>query len=314
MTDAEFHAEIADGPANGQAVWKTTKDNLRIRVGFWRGEGGKKGTAFLLLGRFGYIERFGRVARALEEHGYATLVVDWRSQGLSDRLTANPKTGHMHRFADYQNDVAAMLEVAEEQKLPKPYHLIGISMGAAIGLRALIEGLPVASVAFISPMWGIKMSPLQRVAAWPLSWAAQTFGVGHLYVPGESSEIYVQSTPFEENNLTHDPDMYLYFNQQAERVPELQIGGPSMSWLYQSLSECRRLSKMPSPAVPCITFTAGNDDLVHNPSIDERMKQWPTGKHRVVENGKHDLLSEVPEIRASVTAEICDLFDSTRGS
>ena len=84
-----------------------------------------------------------------------------------------------------------MREAVEKLDLPKPYILVGVSMGACIGLRAMHEDLPVAAAAFISPMWGIKMSSVQRLAAWPLSWASQKIGLGHKYVPGESGKIYV---------------------------------------------------------------------------------------------------------------------------
>ncbi len=57
-------------------------------------------------------------------------------------------------------------------------------------------------------MWGIKMSAVQRIAAWPLSWAAKALGQGHRYVPGERGNIYVLETAFEDNNLTHNADMY----------------------------------------------------------------------------------------------------------
>ena len=83
-----------------------------------------------------------------------------------------------------------------------------------------------------------------------------------------------------------------------------------MNWLYVRLSECRRLSKQISPNIPCVAFTAGDDDLVHNPSIDQRMNNWPNVKHVVIENGKHDLLGELPEVRAGVIAQICKLYDS----
>ena len=154
-----------------------------------------------------------------------------------------------------------------------PWYLVGISMGACIGLRAMLEGLPVVASAFISPMFGIKMSPIQRIAAWPLSWAAQTIGMGHIYVPGESGEIYMLTTPFEKNNLTHNADMYEYWVYQARAVPDLQIGGPSIGWLYQGLSECRSLSKMRSPDVPCITF-CGVMSAKRVGSYFVLMRQW----------------------------------------
>jgi lysophospholipase len=312
MENAKFYAEIADGPPQGAAYWMRTDDNVRVRIGTYGTNNGQHGTILLFLGRFGYVERYGRVAKDFDKHGFATIAIDWRSQGLSDRMANDPQTGHIHRFSDYQKDVAAMVKAAEELNLPKPWYLVGISMGACIGLRAMLEGLPVAASALISPMFGIKMSPFQRIAAWPLSWAAQRIGMGHMYVPGESGEIYMLKTPFEENNLTHNADMYEYWVEQARAVPELQIGGPSMGWLYQALSECRSLSKMRSPDIPCITFCGELDELVDNRAIQDRMERWPNGTLEMIKNAKHDVLTEVPEIGGEVMNQIVELFSNTK--
>ena len=309
MEKATFYAEIADGPAQGAAYWVHTEDGVRVRIGAYGSGTARNGTVLLFLGRFGYIERYGRVAKDFDSRGFATVVIDWRSQGLSDRMADDPRTGHVESFSDYQRDVSAMIKGAEQLDLPKPWFLVGVSMGACIGLRAMLEGLPVEASALISPMFGIKMSPLQRVAAWPLSWAAQKIGKGHAYVPGESSEIYVLSTPFEKNNLTHNSDMYEYWIEQARTAPELQIGGPSMSWLYQGLSECRRLSKMESPDIPCITFCGELDELVDNRAIARRMERWPNGKVEVIKNAKHDVLTELPEICGEVMTQIVEFFN-----
>jgi len=310
MENAKFYAEIADGPSDGAAYWVHTDDNVRVRVGTYGTDKGHKGTVLLFLGRFGYIERYGRVAKDFDRNGFATVVIDWRSQGLSDRMAKDPQTGHIHRFSDYQKDVAATLKAAEELDLPKPWYLVGISMGACIGLRAMLEGLPVVASAFISPMFSIKMSPIQRVAAWPLSWAAQKTGMGHKYVPGESGEIYMLTTSFEQNNLTHNADMYEYWVYQARAVPDLQIGGPSMGWLYQGLSECRSLSKMRSPDVPCITFCGELDELVDNGAIKDRMEKWPNGEFVMIQNAKHDVLTEIPEIGGDVMDQIVEFFSN----
>ncbi|MEO1222097.1 MAG: alpha/beta hydrolase [Pseudomonadota bacterium] len=310
MEEAKFYEELAEGPPLATAYWSHTDDDVRIRVGVYQADAGKdaKGTILLMLGRFGYVERYGRVARAFAEHGFATVVIDWRSQGLSDRLAHDPQAGHVQAFSDYQKDVAAMISVVEELSLPKPYFQIGISMGACIGLRSLLDGLPVAAAAFISPMWGIKMSSLQRLAAWPLSWAAKQLGQGQRYVPGENGDIYVLETPFAENNLTHNTDMYEYWVRQAKEAPELQIGGPTMSWLFEALSACRQLSHAPSPNVPCITFCGELDQLVDNGAIKTRMANWSNGRFSMIRNAKHDVLTEIPEIGGDVTSQIFDFF------
>lgn len=311
MEQAKLYSEIADGPSQGAAYWVQTDDNVRVRVGTYGSSKDRKGTILLFLGRFGYIERYGRVAKDFDKNGFSTVVIDWRSQGLSDRMADDPHIGHIHRFSDYQKDVAAMVKAAEELDLPKPWYLVGVSMGACIGLRAMLEGLPVAATAFISPMFGIKMSPLQRIAAWPLSWAAQKIGKGHIYVPGESGEIYMLTTPFEKNNLTRNSDMYDYWVDQARTVPDLQIGGPSIAWLYQGLSECRSLSKMHSPDIPCITFCGELDELVDNRAIKDRMGRWPNGTFEVIKNAKHDVLTEIPEIGGEVMNQIVEFFSGT---
>ena len=261
-----------------------------------------------MLGRFGYVERYGRVAQSFADNGFSTVVVDWRSQGLSDRMADDPQAGHIHHFSDYQKDVSAMMQVVESLEMPKPYYLVGGSMGACIGLRAMLDGLPVAAAAFISPMWGIKMSAVQRIAAWPLSWAAKAVGQGHRYVPGESSEIYVLDTPFEDNNLTHNAGMYDYWIEQAKSAPELQIGGPTMTWLFEALSECRSLSPVPSPNIPCITFCGELDRLVDNDSIKARMAKWANGEFSMIRNAKHDVLTEIPEIGGDVMSQIFEFF------
>lgn len=308
MEQAKFYGDIADGPATGNAYWMTTEDNVRVRVGVYSTDAETKGTILLMLGRFGYMERYGRVAKDFADNGFSTAVIDWRSQGLSDRMADDPQAGHIHRFSDYQKDVAAMLEAVDALDLPKPYYLVGVSMGACIGLRAMLDDLPVTAAAFISPMWGIKMSTVQRIAAWPLSWASQKIGLSHKYVPGESGEIYVLNTPFEDNNLTHNADMYAYWIDQANKAPELQIGGPTMSWLYEALSECRKLSKTPSPDTPCITFCGELDQLVDNTSIKRRMEQWPNGQFAMIRNAKHDVLTETEEVGGDVMGQIFQFF------
>ena len=100
MEQAKFYRDIADGPATANAYWMETKDRVRVRIGVYATETEAKGTVLLMLGRFGYTERYGRVAKTFAENGYSTVIIDWRSQGLSDRMADDPKAGDIHRFSD----------------------------------------------------------------------------------------------------------------------------------------------------------------------------------------------------------------------
>ena len=113
---------------------------------------GDRGTILLFPGRTEYIEKYAHTAAAFGAQGYATLAVDWRGQGLSDRLLADARVGHVGQMCDYQLDVAAMREVAQAQELPRPYFLVAHSMGGCIGLRSLHAGLAVNAAMFSAPM------------------------------------------------------------------------------------------------------------------------------------------------------------------
>lgn len=308
MQTAPLFNEIAEAPKNGTAYWINAADGIRLRVGLWQSENRPKGTVFVFPGRSEYIEKYGRTITDLERFGYTVLVIDWRGQGLADRVAEDPMTGHVVRFSDYHKDAAAMIEAAGKLDLPKPWFLIGHSLGACIGLRRLSEGFPVSACAFTGPMWNIKLPAVKRAAAWPLSWAAQAVGKGHAYAPGTDGKSYVLSTPFKDNRLTNDPEMYQYFIKQATTLTDHQIGGPSLGWLFQTLKETRSVSNLQSPAIPCLTFCGDQDEVVDLPAIEKRMAHWPGGRLELVENAKHDVFSEIPHIRERVMTEISNFF------
>ncbi|MFD2842686.1 alpha/beta fold hydrolase [Paracoccus cavernae] len=134
----------------------------------------------LFQGRAEYLEKYNGVAQALNEAGYDVLSLDWRGQGLSDRLIDNPHLSHIADFADYQRDVLELVVAAGELSLPRPWHLLAHSMGGAIGYASLLDELPVVSAVFSSPMWGINTTPypLWSIAAGPSSAAGSEAAAG----------------------------------------------------------------------------------------------------------------------------------------
>ncbi|RKF14843.1 alpha/beta hydrolase [Roseovarius spongiae] len=309
MESAPFLADIDDGPPGGRAVWATGADGVRIRVGHWPREGAA-GTVLLFPGRTEYIEKYGRTARDLGARGYATLAVDWRGQGLADRLGEDAMAGYVRDFADYQYDVAAMLGAAEALGAARPLHLLAHSMGGCIGLRALIDGLPAAACAFTGPMWGIRIEPPLRPLAWALSCGGSRLGFGHMYAPGGGPENYVLHEPFETNKLTSDSQMYQYMIDQARAHPELGLGGPTLRWLYEALTECRALARLPSPELPCVTAIGDEEDIVDVARIEDRMDRWPDGRLLRFPGARHEVLMEGPEVREDLFDAICARFDA----
>ncbi|MFN4172311.1 MAG: alpha/beta hydrolase, partial [Pseudorhodobacter sp.] len=161
---APFHADLAEGPEGGHAVWLRAADGVRIRLGLW--PAGPKGRVLIFPGRTEYVEKYGPFASDLARAGYGAAAIDWRGQGLADRLAPDPMLGHVGRFSDYQRDMAAVLAHLEATDGEAPRFLLAHSMGGCIGLRALTDGrdggMAVRAAAFSAPMWGIHFSPGMR--------------------------------------------------------------------------------------------------------------------------------------------------------
>ncbi|EBA12902.1 alpha/beta hydrolase [Roseobacter sp. CCS2] len=309
MEAAPFFEDIASGPAGGVAHWLTTSDGLRIRVGHWP-LANAKGTVLIFPGRTEFVEKYGLTALGLQERGYASLAIDWRGQGIADRMTPNRAIGHVGDFADYQKDVAATLAYAEKVGLPRPYFLMGHSMGGCIGLRSLAEGLDVQAAMFSAPMWGVQMAAPLRPVAWGLSAVSTPLGFDQTLAPGQFEEGYALRATFEENTLTNDPDMWAFFGKQLKEHPDLGLGGPSLRWLNTSLREMHRLSNLPSPRVPCLTYLGTDEAIVDPLRIRARMRDWPDGALRVIDGGKHEMLMDTPELRNMIFDETAAFFDA----
>ena len=312
MQDAPFFADIADGPDGGTAHWLTTSDGARIRAGHWP-LASAKGTVMIFPGRTEYIEKYADAAKQFRKHGYACVAIDWRGQGIADRLIPNPAIGHVGEFSDYQYDVDAVIAYANQLGLPRPFFLVGHSMGGCIGLRALMNGLDVNAVMFSAPMWGLQMSSPTRAYAWALTSLSLALGFDKKMVPGRSELGYALCEDFAANTLTNDPETWEMLGHHLRMHPELGIGGPSLRWVNKALNETRNLSKIPSPDVPCLTYLGAYDAIIDPSRITARMKAWPNAVLHVIAQAKHEMLMDTPDLRAKVYEETVALFDKHLG-
>lgn len=305
MTNAPLFNDIAQAPEGGAAHWVTANDGVNIRVAHWaplkKGAfAAAKGTVLLFPGRTEYIEKYGPAAEDFLTRGYATAIIDWRGQGLADRTTDNPLLGDVVDFKDYQRDVAAMMGHLSSLDLPQPYYLVGHSMGGCIGLRALIEGLPVKAAAFSAPMWGIAMAPPLRPIAWAISSMSRKFGFGESLAPGQSTEGYVNRVNFSDNTLTSDNDMFDFMGMQLDAHPELELAGPTLRWLNEAMRETRGLCETPPPNVPCLTFLGTDEAIVDSKAIHSYMAKWSNGTLHMLKDARHEVMMETPAMRKDV--------------
>jgi lysophospholipase len=300
--------DVSHGPSEYVANWVVTKDKIRIRVGLWSAKT-PIGTVFICPGYSEYIEKYGKTAKLFSKHGYSSVSLDWRGHGLADRLTPNPLLGHIETFSDYLKDLDSLIKWAHNFDLPKPWFVLGHSMGGAIILRALHQNKYFDAVAFSCPMWGIKLSPHPSyfcVFLWKL---IKTFKNRQNFAPSTSEKGYFDES-FADNPLTNNYETWQYLLDQVNKYPALKLGGPSVRWVDSALKETFQLSKLPSPKIPCITFLAEDERIVDPIRVRNRMNVWPNGILHFMHSARHEILMEDIATQEYVIQKIVSFFQS----
>lgn len=114
---------------------------------------GARGTAVVCHGYYDHVGLYGHLLRFLLAEDLAVLTFDQPGHGLSSGARAS-----IDSFAEYVNALDDVLTAAAA--LPRPWHLIGQSMGAAVVMEYLVQHTAddFAKV--------VLLAPLIRPAAW----------------------------------------------------------------------------------------------------------------------------------------------------
>ncbi|NKX44293.1 alpha/beta fold hydrolase [Roseicyclus persicicus] len=303
LEPAPFFDDVAEGPEGARAWWVESADRTRLRFAVW--PGGARGTVLLFPGRTEYCEKYGRVAAEFAAAGYGMVAFDWRGQGLADRPQHRRDMGHVVSFDEYREDVAAFRAALDTLDLPRPWYLIGHSMGGAIGLRALHDGLPVVAAAFTGPMWGIQMTPFLKSISGIVLGLAGPLGFGRSFAPTTGPYVPME---FDDNPLTTDRDQFDYMSRQMRAYPELTLGGPSTLWVRAALRETEALMRRPAPDLPALGIVGSREKIVEPGAVAQRMQRWPRGRLLVIEGAEHEVLMESPARRRQTLDAILALF------
>ncbi|WP_199257970.1 alpha/beta fold hydrolase [Paracoccus binzhouensis] len=313
MKPAPFNTLPGDPLPTARAFWLRADDGVRLRVAHWPA-GGAEGTVLLFPGRTEYVEKYAETAAELNAAGLEVLAIDWRGQGLSDRLQADLRPGHVGSFADYQRDVVELVVAAQELDLPRPWHLLAHSMGGAIGLAALEAGLPVDSAAFSAPMWGIALRGLPEWLVLGLVTILCRLGRSGRPAPRSGGEeSFVLLDPFRDNLLTHDGRRWGRLVAEAAAWRDISVGGASNGWLREAILECRRMAALPSPALPALIALGDGERIVSAPAIRARAVGWPGATLLELAECRHEPMMERDPVRARFLEAVLAHFSAVAG-
>ena len=280
--DASFLNNVFKWPQAANTNYKATTDGIRVRTSFWAAND-PVGTVFVFPGRADYIEKYGGLANFCLSNNLNVIAIDWRGQGLSERLLDDKNIGHIEDFKNYQNDVEVIIKEAKDASLVKPWIIFAHSMGGLIGLRTLHDNPVFEKVVFTSPMWGIQMPPILKSGASIIMSLISLIGKMETYAPTTSPETRILNEEYEFNKLTSDIRNFKLLRQQLIQHPDLQIGGPSSAWVSAALDEIEfQIGKEP-PITPALCFLGEKEEIIDNLAVREFCRNW----HEYVGLGMH---------------------------
>lgn len=305
------HGAVPDEAAlatRALATERVAVEGMALRLGIQPpAEEPARGTVVVLTGRGEFLEKYEETVADLAAAGFAVAIFDWRGQGGSDRFTSFTRRCHVARIEDYLLDLEAVLEHLERRRSPRPWLMLGHSMGGHVGLRYLAEGPPrFAGAVFLAPMFGIDLRPLPAGLARAICRVAIGVGAGARYAPGQR-DFDGARLDFPRNKLTTCPERFTDLLRRAAAAPELVVGGVTYGWLAASLRSIaltRRPGYVERVGVPVLVCQAGDERVVCNRAVAATARRLPRGRLLVFPEARHELLRERAPVRRRVLAAV----------
>ncbi|WP_332677273.1 alpha/beta hydrolase [Brevundimonas sp.] len=293
----------ASAPPGGIGEWFRGAGGLRLRAAFWTPSAlvarKPRGTVIVSPGRTEPIEKYYEVIGNFLARGWCVLAHDWRGQGLSARLLPDRLKGHARAVEEFLDDYARLLD-AWEERAPKPWVMVGHSMGGVLNLMTLEGGETRFSGAVLSsPMLRIRTG---KRSMWSVKLAVRwnlRHGKAGDYVLDDADDPFDHT--FEKDALTSDESRYEQWRQQLYACPHLAVGGPTWGWLAVGLDAGERALKpkaLKAVQIPVAIVQAGEDDRVWKQTNKWAAKRLGRGRYVEVAGAKHEVIMETDELRA----------------
>ena len=296
--------EIPENPVPDGALanMMTAGDGRKIRYAHFPLHA-RHGTVVVLPGRNECIEKYFETISDLARRGFASVAIDWRGQGGSERLLRDPRRGHVESFNEYVSDLDQFFREVVLPDCRPPYTVLGHSMGALIALLAAPDlANRVRRMVLCAPLLKI-CAPVSMSSLRALAGFLHGIGLGGVYIAGQSRR--GKETPFRPNQLTSDAARYARNQQLIRAFPELFVGGPTAAWLNAACAAARRVCDpdfMASIHLPILFLAAGIDTVVSTPAIERYARDLRAGKVLTIDGARHELLQEQDLYREQVLA------------
>src|SRR3954471_1597345 len=219
----------------------TAAQPIRLRAARFEAQAARA-VCVLLAGQTEFIEKYLEVIDELLGRGFSVVTMDWRGQGGSDRMLADPRKAHIENFSQYDEDLNALMsQVVQPMVGTRKPIALAHSMGGHILLRRLHDRQDeFGAVTLCAPMIGIQP---RGVPWWIVELVTKSLnrgGPSEDFVWGMAARDQLK-LPFSMQIVTSDPARYHRTQQRLAANPELRLNGPTWGWLAAALKSIMQL-------------------------------------------------------------------------
>lgn len=267
-----------------------------------------RGTVVITTGFGEFTEKYFETIRYYLEQGYEVYAMDWRGQGRSQRYLDDPakpySLGYAHDVADLHQFVNEIVKPGEKNG---PLIMNAHSMGGNIGLRYLHDHPGVFDAAIMTaPMIDINTGTIPYSLARMIANGGYYTGNDKRYIPG-GIDTHKHAAVIDYDRKSRDPVRRLIQTQWIESDPVLDLGDPTIGWIYQAFQSADVLARpgyLEEIKTPILMAIAMEDSIVSVPAQEAAAKRLPKAQALRLEGCQHEIWMERDEMRGKLTKEV----------
>jgi len=280
------------------------EDGWPLRRFTWPQPSGAKGSILFLTGRGDFVEKYLEALGHWHQQGWTITGFDWRGQGGSGRMLADPLICHLPDFEPLVRDLGRF--IAEwNASTPGPHVIVAHSMGAHLALRVLVRRLVGVDGAILSsPMIDIRV---KKIPGWALGLAARAAALFGL----SERRVWDRDIGDVGGRMTSCPERRADKAWWKANKPEIASGPPSWGWVRAARQSIARLQRadLSSVRIPVLLLAAEEDPIVDVGAIRRVAARMPHAELVTFPGSGHELLREADERRLAVLGRVDAFLD-----
>jgi lysophospholipase len=293
-----------------EAIWKGV-GGWPIRRIDWhvRQKSGSKprGSILFLTGRGDHYEKYIETLSYFADQNWNVTAIDWRGQGLSGRILADERIGHIDDFATWIGDLALFWADWRKQ-VSGPHIIIAHSMGGHLAMRATIEkAVKPDALVLMAPMLSIHSGGLPLFATKAFAKLMLFLGQGER-AAWKDSEKPLSPITLRAKMLTHSTERYEDEVAWWNLRPGLKLGPASWRWVERAVASVEWLhlpGTFESVKIPVFIAATTSDQLVSTNQIIGDSKRLPNSQLLLFgDEAAHELLRETDKVRNQILQAI----------